>query len=66
MTTTELAGRYWLNNKELAAHLGISVMQLWRWQHDPALRFPQPATVGNLKRTDARVADEWMATRSSR
>ncbi len=35
-------GGRWARNKATADYLSVSVMTLWRWKNDPALKFPPP------------------------
>ena len=49
------------NDKETAAYVRISVMQLWRLRRNGS-GFPQPTVVGRIKRTDFREVDRWIKT----
>jgi predicted DNA-binding transcriptional regulator AlpA len=53
----------WLRNVDLAEYLGVSIMCIWRWQHDPELGFPRPARVNGISYTDRNGVDAWMRGR---
>src|SRR5258708_4032323 len=53
----------WLRNVDLAEYLNVSDMCIWRWQRDPALRFPQPTRINNISYTDKQEIDSWMRGR---
>ena len=48
---------------DLAEYLGVSIMCIWRWQHDPELGFPRPARVNGISYTDRNGVDAWMRGR---
>jgi len=48
---------------DLAEYLGVSIMCVWRWQHDPELGFPQPTRINNISYTDKQAIDRWMRDR---
>jgi hypothetical protein len=50
----------WVNDKNTAAHMGISIMTLHRLRQDPSLGFPQAARVMGTKRTSLDEVDAWM------
>jgi hypothetical protein len=62
------SGKYgngrWVRNTALARYLGVSIMTLWRWQHDPGMGFPQPIEIHGIKRTDLDRVDPWMESRA--
>jgi hypothetical protein len=39
---------------DLAEYLNVTVMCIWRWQHDPELGFPQPTRINDISYTSAR------------
>jgi predicted DNA-binding transcriptional regulator AlpA len=53
----------WLRNSELAARLGVTVMTIWRWQKDAALKFPQPSLINGKPYTDIDEVNRWMRSR---
>jgi len=53
----------WARNTALAHYLGITVMGLWKWQHDPELAFPQPTVINRTCYTDLDEVDTWMRAR---
>jgi predicted DNA-binding transcriptional regulator AlpA len=53
----------WLRNSELAVRLGVTVMTIWRWQKDAALKFPQPALINGKPYTDIDEVNCWMRSR---
>jgi predicted DNA-binding transcriptional regulator AlpA len=53
----------WMRNSEVAEHLGVTVMTIWRWQKSPALGFPQPAFINGKPYTDIDEVNRWMRSR---
>ena len=53
----------WLRTKQVAEHLGVSVMTLWRWRRDPKLHFPAGSEVNGIEFTHIDRVDEWMRER---
>ena len=41
--------------------LNISSMTLWRWDHDPELRFPPPIMIRRRKFRVRRLLEQWKA-----
>jgi predicted DNA-binding transcriptional regulator AlpA len=50
----------WARNKSTASYLGISVMTLWRWKHDPTLGFPPATVINSIEHNDLDAVDGWM------
>jgi predicted DNA-binding transcriptional regulator AlpA len=55
--------QHWLRNSELAAHLGVSVMTVWRWQRNTTLGFPQPSMILGKPYTNVDEVNRWMRER---
>jgi predicted DNA-binding transcriptional regulator AlpA len=51
----------WAKAGDLAKHIGVSKMTLWRFRNDNALRFPNPSVVGGIALFDVDEVDQWMA-----
>jgi hypothetical protein len=51
---------HWLRNSQLAAHFGVTVMTVWRWKHDPKLKFPPGRFVNGIEYNNRNKADAWM------
>jgi hypothetical protein len=56
-------GARWSRNAQTARYLGISVMTLWRWKHDPKPNFPPAAVVNEIEHNDLNLIDAWMRSR---
>ena len=54
----------WARNKDTAGYLGVSVMTLWRWKHDPTLGFPAATVINNIEHNDLDAVDRWMQSRA--
>jgi len=53
----------WARNKRTAGYLNISVMTLWRWKHDPTLKFPAAAVINDIEHNNLDAIDSWMESR---
>ena len=52
-----------MRNGQLAQHLGVSSMTIWRWKRNPELKFPSASEVNGIEYTNLDVVDEWMKQR---
>jgi excisionase family DNA binding protein len=50
----------WTNGSATCRYINISNMTLWRWLHDPALRFPKPRRIRGRNIFDLDRVDDWM------
>jgi hypothetical protein len=53
--------KQYLNEKQVRARYGISVMTLWRWDRRPDLGFPPAFTIGQRKYRDEAELDAFDA-----
>jgi hypothetical protein len=53
-------GARWCRNGKTAKYLGVSVMTLWRWKHNPTLNFPCAAVINGTEHNDLNLVDAWM------
>lgn len=51
--------QYITRKKILERFGGISVMTLWRWEHDQKLGFPKPTEINRRKYYDLAAIEEW-------
>lgn len=50
----------WLGGAQLAAHLGVTTMTIWRWERDSKLNFPQPTVIRDRKYWSRNDINAWM------
>ena len=53
----------WADDGALSTYLDITVMTVWRWEHDAKLNFPQASYINNRKRRDLNLVDDWVRAR---
>lgn len=54
-----------LTSKQLRAHFGgVSDMCLWRWQHDPELKFPEPMRINGRRYWKVADIEAWQAAQN--
>lgn len=52
-----------LTTKQVLARYQISTATLWRWENDPAVKFPSPLKVGHKKLYAQKSLEAWEAAR---
>jgi predicted DNA-binding transcriptional regulator AlpA len=53
-----------LTSKQLRERLGgVSAMALWRWGHNPELRFPKPIVINNFRYWHEHEIEAWLEAR---
>ena len=57
--------QYVTRKKILDRFGGISVMTLWRWEHDKQLRFPRPTSINGRKYYDLAEIEAWERGRAA-
>jgi predicted DNA-binding transcriptional regulator AlpA len=57
--------QYITRKKILERFGGISVMTLWRWEHNEKLRFPKPTEINGRKYYDLAEIEAWERRRAT-
>lgn len=53
-------------DKDVCARYGISPMTLWRWDRNPALKFPKPIRINRRKYRDEKDLESFEQSRISK
>jgi predicted DNA-binding transcriptional regulator AlpA len=56
----------WLNDKQVAEHIGTTTQTLWNWDQDPDLAFPPAVKIGRLKLRNLDDVEAWLRTHTVR
>ncbi|MGY3354934.1 putative DNA-binding transcriptional regulator AlpA [Bradyrhizobium sp. GM0.4] len=56
--TTKKSG--WFRNRDVARHLNVTGVTIWRWQRDSAMGFPQPSVINGIPYTAVEEIDAWI------
>lgn len=60
-----MTGKRFIPDPQVAERYGISAMTLWRWDRNPALKFPAPIRINNRKYRDETALVAWERQRTA-